>query len=483
MHTAIDDVPDGALARESQPHLTHAPLLHWLRTGWCIATGRNLAAHRPAQANAAAMAMALMLSISLAMGLGRAGITGEASFSLIAWLRDLAPNSLLLAAVWFALSMGRPAQDAPLSTSSFLVLYWLAALLPSAVYSLWWVPVARGLLPERFPGIEWLNWGLYIGVWAWVLTILWRTSRFIGARPVRAACLSVVVLGVQLGTSWWLDSNPWRAEAPSETDPPPRLRLSQEVFEQQQALLARALDGMATRDQAPVQLYAVVYAPFDESVFLREATMVEGVLDTRLGARERTVTLLNHGSTTGQRPWATPNNLRAAIAAVARRMDPERDLLLLYLTSHGGEDHRLAARHWPLEVDTLEASQLKAWLDEHRIRHRAVIVSACYSGGWVEPLADDHSLVMTASAADRPAYGCGENSPLTYFGEALFQHGLSSTLSLEEAFAVASPRIVSMEQAAGHTDKPSNPQIRVGEHFRARWSEWMQLQANPPSRP
>ena len=64
--------------------------------------------------------------------------------------------------------------------------------------------------------------------------------------------------------------------------------------------------------------------------------------------------------------------------------------------------------NWPLEVEDLTADQLRAMLDELGIRYRVVAVSACYSGGWIEPLQNEDTLIMTAAdkstlrtAADR----------------------------------------------------------------------------------
>jgi hypothetical protein len=39
-----------------------------------------------------------------------------------------------------------------------------------------------------------------------------------------------------------------------------------------------------------------------------------------------------------------------------------------------------------------------------------ILVSACFSGGWIEPLASDTSLVITASDAEHTSYGCGRLS-------------------------------------------------------------------------
>jgi hypothetical protein len=147
-------------------------------------------------------------------------------------------------------------------------------------------------------------------------------------------------------------------------------------------------------------------------------------------------------------------------------MDKDNDVLVVYLTSHGGSDFKLAASHWPLEVEPLTPQLLRAALDRAGIRNRVIAVSACYSGGWVAPLASDNTLVMTAADATHTSYGCGRLSELTYFGRAMFDEQLRNTHSFEQAFANAVPIIKQREIDAGKDDGFSNPQISVGSGIR-----------------
>ena len=82
--------------------------------------------------------------------------------------------------------------------------------------------------------------------------------------------------------------------------------------------------------------------------------------------------------------------------------------------------------------------------------------------GWIEPLATDSTLIMTAADATHTSYGCGRLSELTFFGRAVFHEQLRQTHSFTEAFAKAVPLIQQREVEAGKADGFSNPQIRVG---------------------
>jgi Peptidase C13 family len=66
---------------------------------------------------------------------------------------------------------------------------------------------------------------------------------------------------------------------------------------------------------------------------------------------------------------------------------------------------------------------LECW-PHRRTQHRVVIVSACYSGVFVGPLANDNTLVITAAYFDHSSFGCQDKVKWTYFGDAFFNRAL-----------------------------------------------------------
>ena len=114
----------------------------------------------------------------------------------------------------------------------------------------------------------------------------------------------------------------------------------------------------------------------------------------------------------------------------------------------------------------MAASQLRVMLDELGIRYRVIAVSACYSGGWIGPLQNEDTLIMTAADSEHTSYGCGSKSELTFFGRAVFDEQLRKTLSFEQAFNAAVPVIRQREIAEKKDDGFSNPQIFVGKNVR-----------------
>jgi hypothetical protein len=228
--------------------------------------------------------------------------------------------------------------------------------------------------------------------------------------------------------------------------------------------LRAALDRLAPQRPGTVDLYAIVVGGDAEEVFRREAETVRRVLDERLGTAGRSLSMVN--DLTQPQPEATLNSIAYALRAVAKRMDPDEDVLLLHLTSHGLRNHELSLRHPALPLYALSPLYLRSLLDETGVRNRVVIVSACFSGGFVGPLSTGDTMVLTAASADRPSYGCSSDSQMTDFSRALYLKALARTRSLREA-AVQTLDLVSEDEKARGLSH-SLPQLRSGQSIDER---------------
>jgi hypothetical protein len=198
----------------------------------------------------------------------------------------------------------------------------------------------------------------------------------------------------------------------------------------------------------------------EQSVFESEAKGAARVLEGRLDAKGRSVVRFNGKKRFGARPEA----VLAAAEAAGRTLDPEEDVAVLVLTSHGGPDGigLVMGRDRRL-VTPKDVGQI---LDLTRARHRVLIVSACYSGIFAKQLADPRTLVITAAAADKPSFGCRDGATWTYFGEAFFHRALRAEARLDQAFARARQLVTEREKREGFD--PSNPQIAGGSEVLAR---------------
>ncbi|MDX5371480.1 MAG: caspase family protein [Pseudomonadaceae bacterium] len=238
-------------------------------------------------------------------------------------------------------------------------------------------------------------------------------------------------------------------------------------------LLAEQLQALPASTPA-LELYSLTLAgDGKQSVFLRESDYVGRLLRERFGARGH-VSLANHRDHLADRPLATRESLSRAVQALAERSGPE-DLVFLYLTSHGSRDHQLSIDQPRLQLADLPATELAALLAPLRDRHKVVVISACYSGGFIPPLKDDKTLVMTAARADRVSFGCSEENDFTYFGRALFAEALSETDDLARAFELAKARVAEREEADGF--EPSEPQAWVAPAVLEQWRRLRHQQA------
>ncbi|MDX9665430.1 C13 family peptidase [Pseudomonas sp. P5_152] len=238
-------------------------------------------------------------------------------------------------------------------------------------------------------------------------------------------------------------------------------------------LLDEALANVPASTPA-VELYSLTLGgDGKQSVFLRESDYVSNMLASRFGAYGQ-IRLVNHRDHLGDRPMATRENLRRAALTLAERSGPE-DLLFIYLTSHGTHEHELVLDQPRMELADLPADELAAVLAPLKNRDKIIVISACYSGGFLPALKDERTLVMTASRADRVSFGCSEEADFTYFGDALFAQALNQTDDLEQAFKLAKATVAERELADNF--EASEPQIWAPKGVLAHWQALRKQQA------
>jgi hypothetical protein len=238
-------------------------------------------------------------------------------------------------------------------------------------------------------------------------------------------------------------------------------------------LLNDALSNVPASTPA-VELYTLTLGgDGKQSVFLRESDYVSNMLNSRFGAFGQ-IRLVNHRDHLVDRPMATRENLRRAAATLAERSGPE-DLIFIYLTSHGSSEHELVLDQPRMELSDLPADELAAVLSPLKNRDKIIVISSCYSGGFIPALKDERTLIMTASRADRVSFGCSEEANFTYFGDALFAQALNQTDDLEQAFKLAKATVAERELADSF--EASEPQIWAPKTVLSHWQLLRKQQA------
>jgi hypothetical protein len=222
----------------------------------------------------------------------------------------------------------------------------------------------------------------------------------------------------------------------------------------------------------PGRAFFLGFAGFgDERVFAEEIKLAARVAGRRFGSIPRTLLLINDRRDLTTHPLATHDNLRYALRALATVMDAERDLLFLALSSHGSQNGLIAVSNTGMPELGLGAGMLARFLREAGIRWKVIVVSACFSGAFVEPLADDHTVVITAAAKDRTSFGCSDERHLSYFGEAFYRDALPVARSLRAAFEATRDLIHHRESTEKVT--PSLPQSSFGALIEHRLPAFM----------
>ena len=245
----------------------------------------------------------------------------------------------------------------------------------------------------------------------------------------------------------------------------------EQVLYAQPRLMRDALADLTPRVAGKPNLYVLVFAgDGGEDVFRNEAEYAAPLFAQRFGPAAHTLVLENNPASLTTRPLASWSNLEAGLAGLDKVMVTDQDILLLYITSHGGEDHTLLVDMDPLPLDQLGADDLAGILAAHRFKWKVVVVNACYSGGFVPPLRGPGTLVLTAARSDRSSFGCGSDSDITYFGKAWLVDALNRTPDFIEAFKQASGEISQWEQQDKLT--PSEPQIDIGSGIAGQLALW-----------
>lgn len=245
----------------------------------------------------------------------------------------------------------------------------------------------------------------------------------------------------------------------------------EQVVYAQPNMVHQALTQLSPRVPGKTNLYLVTFAgDGGEDVFRNEAEYAAQLFTKRFGPTAHALVLENNPTTLQSHPLADWSNLESTLDGVASAMKPDEDVLVLYMTSHGDEDHNLLVDMDPIPLDQIGAPDLAGILKKRPFKWKVVIVNACYSGGFVPDLRAQGTLVLTAARADRSSFGCGSDSDMTYFGKAWLVDALNKTDNFVDAFQLAKNDIAGWENEDKLT--PSEPQIDMGSGIAQQLALW-----------
>jgi Peptidase C13 family len=244
-------------------------------------------------------------------------------------------------------------------------------------------------------------------------------------------------------------------------------------FEQsQRSLLQAEVDGLAPSTKGATNVYAIGIAGWaDQDVFAKELDGGLAALGDILPIKGRTLRLVNHRATLESLPLADQRNFAAAVHAIAEAMNKNEDVLLLLMTSHG-EPTGFVLRLPNEVISELTPQEVAATLNKEGIKNRIVVVSACFAGIFVPPLANDDTIVLTAADAKNTSFGCAPERDWTYFGDAFFRQSVRPGRDLQHAFDNARTLIHGWELMDRAV--PSNPQGHFGPALVAKLARFFE---------
>jgi len=151
-----------------------------------------------------------------------------------------------------------------------------------------------------------------------------------------------------------------------------------------------------------------------------------------------------------------PVSAREALGSIADLTQANTRGCLLYFTSHGsrealvfGPDAQLS----PAAMATLVRGLCGS-------RPTVMIVSACYSGIFVDALSGPNRMIMTAARRDRNSFGCGEGATYPYFDGCVIENLPTARDFI--ALSQATRTCVAQRETEEGLSPASEPQVRIG---------------------
>lgn len=159
---------------------------------------------------------------------------------------------------------------------------------------------------------------------------------------------------------------------------------------------------------------------------------------------------------------AQPTSPEAAIEGFTRMASQADRGCLLYMTSHGAPDYMVFGETGEMTSDRLINLMRRACGS----RPTVVIISACYSGQFINALQAPNRMVLTAARRDRTSFGCGAGERYPWFDGCILE-SLPKAVDFLSLAAEAKACVAMKETEAGVTPA-SEPQLFVGGEMQMR---------------
>ena len=436
--------------------MAFAALVAAVRAGLQLAEAGAWQAFNPYGLNAVIAWIALELAIAALFVRPAARTTALAAMFVLSVIADIVMTAISVGAPLLAQAAGQPGllNNAALTGATYTLLF------------AWWVGAMTAIVGSLEQQSGWRLIGRIAGLWL----ALFAANVAIPHTPV-----FVPRDFDPRNANWWET-----VYAAHRAEGKPRTGLSSaqiaQIEKTQPRLLQEQFAQLTPSRKGETEIYTLAIAGWaDQDVFIKEIDGALEAIGSVLPIKGRTVRLINRRDTVNAIPLANFPNFRAAVHAIGNVMDKDNDVFVLVMTSHGEQTG--FALQLPGGTAELTPQQVAAALDGEGIKNRVAIVSACFSGIFVPPLANDNTIVITAADAKHTSFGCAPERDWTYFGDAFFHQSLHPGADFENAFDHARVLIHGWEMMDQAT--PSNPQGSFGRALVAKLAPFFATNPRP----
>jgi hypothetical protein len=209
----------------------------------------------------------------------------------------------------------------------------------------------------------------------------------------------------------------------------------EDVLYNQSSRIEKMLESIEVENPDAIEMYFLgIAGDGSEAVFRREVNTIKNIFDENYETKNKSALLINSNVTYQKIPLATTTSIEKTLQGIAAKMDANEDILFIYFTSHGSKDFNFSLAQEGLTIMDLSAQRMGEIIQKLPVKHKVIVVSSCYAGGYLETVKDDTTLVIVASSADKTSFGCADAKEMTYFGEAFFKDALPNSATFIEAF-------------------------------------------------
>ena len=436
--------------------LAFAVLVAAVRAGLQLVEAGALQDFNPYGLNAVIAWIALELAIAALFVRPAARNTALAAMFILSVIADIVMTAMSVGAPLAMQAAGQPAliNNAVVTSAIYILLF------------VWWIGAMTCIVGSLEQQSGWRVVGRIAGLWL----ALFAANVAMPHTPV-----FVPPDFDPRNANWWET-----VYAAHRAEGKPRTGLSSgqivQIDKTQPRLLEDQFARLAPSRKGETEIYTLAVAGWaDQDVFIKEIDGALEAIGSVLPIKGRTVRLINRRDTVDTIPLANFRNFSAAVHAIGDVMDRDNDVFVLVMTSHGEQTG--FALQLPGGTAELTPQQVAAALDGEGIKNRVVIVSACFSGIFVPPLANDNTIVITAADAKHTSFGCAPERDWTYFGDAFFHQSLHPGADFENAFEHARVLIHGWEMMDRAT--PSNPQGSFGRALAAKLAPFFATNPRP----